>query len=214
MAKSRTAKVLALSMGKALTALVVIVSTAVLSRVLTKHDYATYRQTLLAYFFAAPLLTLALPQALYYFLPVETKRKRGLLVDNISMLAMMGVVFSLFLLLGGNRLLAWRFHNPDLVSTLRVIAPYSIFMLPMGAIGACLVVMDRVITLTVYNILSRLFMVGVIIAARMKAKMIAALRLSASQFGLRMPSLAKKVVNTGISKTRPTIRSSRVTILT
>jgi O-antigen/teichoic acid export membrane protein len=163
LAKSRTAKVLALSTGTALTTLVGIVSAAVLSRVLTQHDYATYRQTLLAYAFAAPLLTLALPQALYYFLPGEEKRKRGLLVDNLILLASMGVVFSVFLVLGGNRLLAWRFSNPELEQTLKLFAPYPLFMLPMGAIGACLVVQERVTLLTVYNVLSRLFIVGAII---------------------------------------------------
>ena len=75
--QSRTSKVLALSLGNTLTVLVGIVSGMVAARVLTKHDYATMRQTMLAYQFVAPLLTLALPMALYYFLPGSGERKRG-----------------------------------------------------------------------------------------------------------------------------------------
>lgn len=162
---SRTLKVAALSFGKALTGLVGVISAAVLARILTKLEYGTYRQTMLAYAFAAPLLTLALPQALYYFLPGEKERKRGLLWDNLILLTLMGVVFMAFLLFGGNRLLAWRFKNPELVESLRIIAPYPLFMLPLGAVGACLVIQNRVNTLSIFNIVSRLFMVvGIIVA--------------------------------------------------
>jgi O-antigen/teichoic acid export membrane protein len=162
---SRTLKVAALSFGKALTGLVAVVSAAVLARILTKVEYGTYRQTMLAYAFAAPLLTLSLPQALYYFLPGEKQRKRGMLWDNLILLFMMGILFGIFLLFGGNRLLAWRFQNPDLVDTLRIIAPYPFFMMPIGAVGACLVIQNRVNSLAVFNILSRLFMVvGIILS--------------------------------------------------
>ncbi len=57
-----------LSSGQALTALVGIASAAVLSRLFTQVDYATYRQTMLAYTFAAPFVILGLDRALYYFL--------------------------------------------------------------------------------------------------------------------------------------------------
>jgi O-antigen/teichoic acid export membrane protein len=83
MSASRTSKVLILSSGEALTALVGIVSAAVLTRVFSKDDYASYRQTLLAFTFAVPFVTLGLPRALYYFLPGEEKRTRGILVENL-----------------------------------------------------------------------------------------------------------------------------------
>jgi O-antigen/teichoic acid export membrane protein len=65
---SRTAKVFSPSLGNALTAVVMLVSSMVLARVLTKYELGTVRQTLLAYQFAAPLLMLGLPQAVFYFL--------------------------------------------------------------------------------------------------------------------------------------------------
>ena len=51
--------------------------------------------------------------------------------------------------------------------------------------------------------------VGVIRAARIKATIIAVLRLVESHLALRIPILARKVVITGISKTRPMASSSR-----
>ena len=163
MKTSRSAKVLALSSGKGLTAIIALISLAVLSRILSMEQYATYRQTILAYAFIAPLLSLGLPQALLYFLPTEKHRKRGLLIDNLLLLTITGMLFSIFLLSGGNQLLAWRFHNPELEETLKIFALYPIFMLPMGAIGACLVVQDRIKLLSVFNVLSRLFIVGLMI---------------------------------------------------
>ena len=162
---SRTLKAGILASGQFLTTCVALVSAMVLARVLTKIDYATYRQTMLAYGFAAPLLTLGLPQALYYFLPGEKERARGVLIENLLLLSFMGAIFSLFLLLGGNSLLAKRFNNPDLSNTLRILIPYSLAMFPAGALGACLVARDRVGQVAVYNVLSRVLQVAMIVAA-------------------------------------------------
>lgn len=158
MKQSRTVKVLALSTGRATTAIVAIVSSMAASRLLTIHDYATMKQTMLAYSFAAPVLTLSLPQAIYYFLPGEKKRPRGIIIDNLSLLVIMGAVFSLFLALGGNKLFAMRFSNPDLEHTLRWMIPYPLFTLPAGILGAVMVVQGRVTALSIYNILSRLLL--------------------------------------------------------
>ncbi len=154
-AQSRTVRVLALSTGQGLATLVALLAAVVLVRVLSIRDYATYRQTFLAYQFAAPLLTLGLPMALYYFLPGENKRRRGVLFDNLAALTVMGCIFAVFLLAGGNRLLAWRFQNPDLVAPLRWMAAYALFALPAGALGACLTVQNRVVQLSVFHVLSR-----------------------------------------------------------
>ena len=109
--QSRTFKAAILASGQFLASCAGIIGFAVLSRVFNKQDYATYRQTILAYRFVAPLLILGLPQALYYFLPDEKKRPRGVLYENMILLTVLAILFSLFLLCGGNRLLAWRFNN-------------------------------------------------------------------------------------------------------
>jgi O-antigen/teichoic acid export membrane protein len=152
---SRTTKVMALSLGTFLTQMVGMVSGIVLARLLTKEDLATYRQTMLAYQFAAPFLTLAMPSALYFFLPRRPGNERTVLFSNLVPLAVMGVVFSGCLLIGGARLLAWRFSNPGLEHTLRLLALYPLFALPMAALEACLVARNQIAKLTVFNVVSR-----------------------------------------------------------
>ena len=165
MSQSRTVKAGILASGTFLTTCVRLISAVILSRVLSMYDYATYRQTLLVYAFISPLLMLGLPQALYYFLPGENKRPRSLLMGNVLLLSFMAGLFTLFLLFGGNRLLAWRFNNPNIARTLLILAPYPLFMLPASGLSACLIARNRVKQVAVYNVLSRLFMLSVVLTA-------------------------------------------------
>lgn len=160
--QSRTLKTLILASGEFLSTLVNLASFAVLARVLTVEDYATYRQTTLAFFFAVPLLTLGLPQALYYFLPGEQKRPRAILLENMLLLTLMAAVFTVFLLAGGGKLLAMRFSNPGLERTLLLYAPYPLLILPAMGLAACLMARDRSRQVAVYNVASRL-VTGVLI---------------------------------------------------
>ena len=165
MSQSRTVKAGILASGTFMTTCVRLISAVVLSRVLSMYDYATYRQTLLAYAFIAPLLMLGLHQALYYFLPGENKRPRSVLMENLMLLSFMAGLFTLFLLFGGNRLLAWRFKNPDIARTLLILSPYPLFMLPASGFSACLIARNRVKQVAVYNVLSRLFMLAAVLTA-------------------------------------------------
>lgn len=163
MSSSRTFKVALLSAGRMLTSAVALISAMVLTRVLTVRDYATYNQTLLAYKFVSPLLVLGLPSALYFFLPGEKKRARAILIENLLLLAIMGGIFSVFLLLGGAHLLAWRFQNPQLVRTLRILIPYPLFILPASGFAACLMARDRLPSIVTYNVSSRLVMLAAVV---------------------------------------------------
>ncbi|MBA4374500.1 MAG: hypothetical protein C0402_16745 [Thermodesulfovibrio sp.] len=165
MIQSRTAKTMLLASGEFLTSSVQLISFMVLSRVLTVDDYATYRQTMLSYSFAAPFLALGLPHALFYFIPRMRDRARGILLENLLLLSIMGIVFSVFLISGGNRLLAWRFNNPSLEKTLLILAPYPLLMLPMQALGACLLSQNRVGHMAAFNVSSRVVMIIFILAA-------------------------------------------------
>jgi O-antigen/teichoic acid export membrane protein len=135
---SRSGKALVLSSGKLLTTGFSIVSVAILARLLTRDDYATYRQVLLVFSFASPLLGLALPQALYYFIPQSRGRERTVLVENLLLLGASGLVFGAALLLGGNRLIAEGFNNDALAPALLVAALYFAVMLPGSAFPACM----------------------------------------------------------------------------
>lgn len=156
MINSRATKAAILSSGTLLTALVSLVSVAILARVLSINEYATYRQTLLVYNFGGPLLSLALPQALYIFLPGATTNARRILSENLTLLFGFAGLFSLFIFLGGNELLAYLMNNPKLSRTLLVLAPYPLFIMPFTAFTSCLMARNRVSTLTIYNIISRI----------------------------------------------------------
>ncbi|MHC4075433.1 MAG: lipopolysaccharide biosynthesis protein [Planctomycetota bacterium] len=167
MAENRAFKAGILASGQFLTTCIRLITIVILARLLTVHDYATFVQTLLAYTFVEPLLKLGLPQALYYFLPGEKNKPRTILTENILLLGIMGGIFTAFLLFGGNRLLAWHFNNPDLAKTLLILSPYPLFMLPVSAISACLIARDRVKHVAIYNVVSRLVKLGIVITISM-----------------------------------------------
>lgn len=155
---TRTAKVVALSLGGGLSMLASLAAGMVAARSLSRHDYATVRQTFLAYEFVAPLLMLGLPSALYYFLPRESAGKRGVIIDTIALLLIAGSLFSLFILCGGGHILALRFNNPDLARTLPWLVLYPLFMMPGAGLPAVLVCADRTRTLAIYNVASHLLL--------------------------------------------------------
>ena len=148
---SKSGKVLALSIGSSLSMVASLIFGIVASRWLSKNDYATIRQTFLAYEFIAPVLMLGLPTALYFFFPKE-ENKRGIVIDNISLLFLAGCIFSIFLLCGGYNLIARRFDNPDLLETLPWLIPYPLIIMPTAGLAAILVLQNKTKSLAVYNV--------------------------------------------------------------
>ena len=142
---------MALSIGSSLSIVASLIFGIVASRVLSKSDYATMRQTFLTYEFIAPALMLGLPTALYFFFPKE-ENKRGIVIDNISLLFLTGCIFSIFLLCGGYNLIARRFDNPDLLETLPWLIPYPLIIMPTAGLAAILVLQNKTKSLAVYNV--------------------------------------------------------------
>lgn len=165
MNRRRTIRAGVLASGRFLSALTGLAVLAVLSRLFTREEYATYLQTMLVFTFAAPFLTLGLPKTLYYHLPGERTRSRAILIENLLLLAIAGGVFWAFLSFGGAGLLAWRFHNPALSRTLSILAPFALFALPAVTVEPCLIARDRVDQVAAYTILSRLFKLCIVSGA-------------------------------------------------
>src|SRR5690349_5397212 len=143
MTTSRTIRTAMLAFGNVLTALVGVVSLAVLVRVLPVESYATYRQVLLTYTFLIPLLTFGLPESLYYFLPAAGQSARTVLLNNVCSLAAIGIGLGALVALGGGALLARYFGNPGARRGLLIMAAYPAFMLPATALNACLVAQGK-----------------------------------------------------------------------
>jgi len=84
-------------------------------------------------------------------------------VDGLVLMVTTGVLYAIFIALGGNHILARRFSNPAIVKTLVYLVPLPIVMLPAGLLASVMVVQDKVNKLTIYNVLSSLVLtVGVI----------------------------------------------------
>jgi len=143
-----------------------IVSGMVFARTLSIADYGTYLQTFVAYDFAVPILTLGLPSALYYFLPNERKRQKGLILDNLLLLVICALIFTLFLALGGTQLLASRFSNPNLAKTLQWMTFYPLYTVPVLLSTAVWITMDKVKLNAVVNVTKGMFLTfGLVITA-------------------------------------------------
>lgn len=125
----------------------------VAARCLSTDDYATIRQTFLAFDSVAPLLMLGIPSALFYFLPRATADSRGVILDNLTLLVIGALVFSLFLALGGYRLISRRFDNPELLNTLPWLILYPLFVMPTAGLTAILLWKSQAKTLASFNLI-------------------------------------------------------------
>ncbi len=156
MSTKRSFKAALLMMGRLLQTLSMLAIAALLSRLLLKEDYAGYRQTFMVFNLALPLLTLGLPEGLYYFLPLKPERGRQLLSTNVTLLMGSGVIFGVLMWLGGAAMLAQHFNNAVVQELLLIFSPYPLLMLPLYSIDSVLVATNRVQELTVFNICNRL----------------------------------------------------------
>jgi O-antigen/teichoic acid export membrane protein len=163
--QSRTFRAAVLAFGNVLTSLVGVASLAVLVRVLSVQEYATYRQVVLTYAFVTPLLTFGLPQSLYYYLPGAGERGRGVVLDNLLVLTAAGIAVFIALMLGGNGALARYFGNTSVADALMVMAAYPIFVLPLGSVNACLVARGLAGRAAAFTVASRLVQLGSVIVA-------------------------------------------------
>lgn len=165
MAHSRTVKTIILSAGQLIATLAMGIVMVVLARVLSVRDYGTYMQAMLVYSTALPFMTLGLPQAPFYFLPLNKNRARASVYENLLLLTFMGCIFSIGLFAGGNTLIAKLFGNPDLEKALLIIAPYPVFMLPILSLPAVLVARGRVVPVPIFSVVSKTTMLVLVLGA-------------------------------------------------
>ena len=153
-------------MGKTLATAARIIIAMVLSRVLVdKADYATYRQTILVFAMAMPFLAMGLSNAMYFFMPNAKSRARGILVENLIMLGLFGSVMMLFLLLGGNQLLAKLLNNPALASTLLLASPLALMRMPTFSASPTLLARERASWAAGYSTLNGLLLLIFVVVA-------------------------------------------------
>jgi O-antigen/teichoic acid export membrane protein len=147
-------RVIALSMGKIFTALSWLLILAVLSRCLTKSDYASYQQTILVFKFAGPILSLGIYHGLYYFVAKENTGSQRYIPSALLMLFISGGIFGFAMYTVGNRFIADHFNNPSLQHTLKYFSAYAFCTLPSGILCAQLVIKNKTTFLALYYLCS------------------------------------------------------------
>lgn len=150
--KSKTTKTIALSLASMCNSLLSMVMSMVLARVLTKDDLAAYQQTNLVMVTVLPLLNLGIPSGIYYVLSRNKGRERAVVNEAILCITASSLVFTLFLLLGGNRLLAGYFHNDDISRYLLYLIPTCLALLVYYVSTSVFVYKERVSFNARYNI--------------------------------------------------------------
>ena len=141
--ESISKKAALLSASSFLLKIIALISGMIVVRALDPLAYGTYKQTFLTFNLMLPILSLGLPSGLYYFLPTEKERIRGRVSDSYAIYAMTATLYTLFIVFGGNVLIANSFNNPDLKRLIPMMIPYVFIQL-----------MNQ-ITLVVFNIMNQ-----------------------------------------------------------
>jgi O-antigen/teichoic acid export membrane protein len=157
---SLTTKALALSLAQGLQSIVTVLSAMVMSRILSQGELATYRQTFLIYELIGVLLGFGVQDAIFYFLPTESKRARGLVLDGIIIQFAMGLIFLAILAVGGGRAIAYQFSNPELERHLAYLAVLPVISLPAALVSAVLVTQNRINWLAAFTVVSNSIILG------------------------------------------------------
>lgn len=139
---TRTGKTLALTLASTVNTALSMLSGMAAARLLTKTEIAVNSQTFLAYDTFAPFLALGITSGIYYYLSQNEDRKRSVLKEAILLTLTASVLACLFLCLGGNQLLAERFHNEAISKTLLFLIPYALLTVP-ASVMACVFVAEN-----------------------------------------------------------------------
>ena len=136
-----------------------IVSSAILSRYLTKAEYGTYKQVLYVYTTLQSVFTLGLPLAYSYFLPRVSKGEGKTLTQRLEFaFLVLGSVFSLILFFGADTI-AEILKNPSLGTNIKIFSPTPILVLPTMGLQGILATYKQTIWNAIYIVATRILMV-------------------------------------------------------
>ena len=158
---SKVKKTIALSLASGLSTLMSVIFQMITARYLSTTDVAVFRQTFLVYTTISPFLLLGIPSGIYYTFARNEKRIRAVVLESFIVLSSTSFLFTAFILLGGNRLLAYLFSNPSLESTSYLLGPYSFFMMMVSLSTPVLVYLKRINFNAKYHAFRTLFCVGI-----------------------------------------------------
>lgn len=140
-----------------------IVSAAILSRILDKTEYGTYRQIIYVYNTLLLIFTAGLPSVFNYFLPRFSRAQGKEIVFSISkVLFFAGLLFSVFLFVSSG-LIANVLKNPELAKGLKIFSPVPMLLLPTLGIDGIFTTYRKTIYIAIYSTLTRVLMLVFIV---------------------------------------------------
>lgn len=154
---SRTTKTIALSAGKAVASTSGIALAAILVRLFTKEEWATYRQTILVFTICSPFLGMGLARSIMYFLPSSKQEDRASVVlAALGPVLVAGLCYFCFIVFGGNHLIASVWKNEDLIETLLITSPIALLSLATACVAPALIATERVSQAAIFGCVTSL----------------------------------------------------------
>ena len=160
---NKTSQVLWVSISKFTTLFFTMLVAAVLSRLLSKQDYGTYRQVLYVYNTLLVVFAVGVPKAYGYFLPQVSDEEAKTLLKKINLiLFLLGLAFSTFLFFGATYI-GEILRNQALGPALKIFAPIPLLLLPTIGIDSIFVNMNKTRLLVLFRMISHSIMACCII---------------------------------------------------
>jgi len=138
-----SAKVGVVSVARAINALAIVATSAVLARRLDPAQYGTFQQAWLVVTVGATVLLSGIPLSVSFFAPRESAAgRRAFLEFVLRVLAALGAVGAAILILAAGRI-AGALNNPDLARHIPALAVYVLAILPANPLESFLIVENR-----------------------------------------------------------------------
>lgn len=208
---SNARKTIALSMATLLNTCMNIVLQMLLARCLDKQNVAIYMQSLLVFNTALPFLQLGITNGLYYVLVHDDEHACEIMTEGILLTVVSSLVITVFLLFGGNYVLAGVLNNEAAAPALMWLIPYMLFCVPESVAMVGLVYYNRFRFIAIYNAVKSLIcVIGLILVTQLLKNgedVFAARAIISSFFGLCTLILIYKCV---IPRTKFCINKSNI----
>ena len=136
----------------------------ILTRTITQTEFGTYRQVIMVFSLVTSMLSLSIPQSMYYFLPkAEPSQRRGILVNAAAALFASALVCVSLLWFGAGFLANYVAKDSALAQLLQLYGFAAIGHLPMLLVAPALISQERVILAGVFTISEALLRTGTVV---------------------------------------------------
>lgn len=120
-----------------------LVAAAILSRILTKDVYGTYRQAFLLYQILVGVMGLNIGASMLFFLPrSDAAKRRGIVAQSTVIGLLVGLAVGL-VMFAGSPLMGQAISNPDVVPLLYIIAVFAVFNQVTLMVPNALIAVDK-----------------------------------------------------------------------